>query len=198
MTIAVIDSGGANIASVMFALERVGAQSVFTDDIDIIATAEKVILPGVGAAKDAMAGLQEKGLVDVIQSLTQPVLGICLGMQLLFEHSEEGDVEMLGLIKGSIKHFAPEQNKTIPHMGWNTVELMQDHPLVHGIPDLTYYYFVHSYFAPVTEATLGKTDYGAESFAAMVAQGNIMGCQYHPECSSKAGSNILKNFVEMT
>ena len=194
--IAVVDSGGANIASVMFALERLGMQGNLTADPDIIKDAPHVILPGVGTANAAMQCLQDLELINCIRELTQPVLGICLGMQLLFSASEEGNIKMLDILPGSIKHFKLEEDKTIPHMGWNSVSVQSDHPLLHNVPDESYFYFVHSYFAPQGDNTLGVCDYG-DKFSAIVAQDNFMGCQFHPERSGKIGAQILKNFVEI-
>ena len=194
--IAVVDSGGANIASVMFALERLGVKARLTSDAGAIQSAERVILPGVGTAKVAMRQLQELELVDCVRSLTQPILGICLGMQLLFSGSEEGDVDMLDIIAGTVTHFTPEAEKTIPHMGWNSVSMKADHPLLRDVPNDSYFYFVHSYYAPQGNFTIGACDYG-DAFSAIVAKDNFMGCQFHPERSGKAGAQILKNFVEL-
>ncbi len=194
--IAVVDNGGANISSVLFALERLGAEGRLTSDFDVIKNANQVILPGVGAAKVAMQHLHDLELVEFIRTLTQPVLGICLGMQLLFTNSEEGDVDMLNILSGTVKHFTTEEDKTIPHMGWNSVSMQSDHPLLRGVPDESYFYFVHSYYAPKSNDTLGLCDYG-DSFSAIVAKDNFMGCQFHPERSGKIGAQILKNFVEM-
>lgn len=196
MQVAVINSGGANITSVMAALDRLGAKTIFTDNPKIISSADKVILPGVGAAGDAMKTLEENGLVNVIKNLKQPVLGICLGMQLLFDTSEEGNVEMLGMIKGAVKRFSSKPGKIIPHMGWNTVTKKNDHPLLMGVEDNSYFYFVHSYFVSCIPATIGACAYD-EDFSAIVAQDNIMGCQFHPERSGKAGVKVLENFLAL-
>jgi glutamine amidotransferase len=193
--IAIIDSGGANITSVISAFDRMDVKTVFTSDIDTIKSADKIILPGVGAAKDAMAKLKNAELVPVIRALTQPVLGICLGMQLLFSASEEGNVDTLGIIAGQVKHFPRASNLPVPHMGWNKVRSTKDDPLLHGLDD-EYFYFVHSYFAPVTDATIGTCKYG-EDFTAVVHQDNFMGCQFHPERSGKAGQKILRNFLDL-
>ena len=194
--IAIIDSGGANIASVMFALERLGVSGKLTSDMQEIERAERVILPGVGAAKMAMDQLHKAELVECIKGLKQPVLGVCLGMQLLFRRSEEGDTDMLGIISGDVKHFTPAPDKTIPHMGWNNVSLKSDHPLLQDVPEDSYFYFVHSYYAPTSNNTLGQCDYG-DHFSAIVAQDNFIGCQFHPERSGAVGAQILKNFIEM-
>ena len=197
--IAIIDSGGANIASVTFALERCGATATLTTDAEMIASAEKVILPGVGAAPVAMAQLQKAGLVDCIRGLTQPVLGICLGMQLLFERSEEGDTALLGLIPGTVGAFQPAPGLSIPHMGWNRLLPTAGaaaNPLLKGIDDGAHVYFVHSYFAPVSGDTVAACRYGAD-FTALVAHGNFMGAQFHPERSGPIGARILQNFLEL-
>ena len=197
--IAIIDSGGANIASVTFALERCGATATLTTDAEIIASADKVILPGVGAAPVAMAQLQKAGLVDCIRGLTQPVLGICLGMQLLFERSEEGDTALLGLIPGTVGAFQPAPGLSIPHMGWNRLLPTAGaaaNPLLKGIDDGAHVYFVHSYFAPVSGDTVAACRYGAD-FTALVAHGNFMGAQFHPERSGPIGARILQNFLEL-
>ena len=197
--IAIIDSGGANIASVTFALERCGATATLTTDAEMIASADKVILPGVGAAPVAMAQLQKAGLVDCIRGLTQPVLGICLGMQLLFERSEEGDTALLGLIPGTVCAFQPAPGLSIPHMGWNRLLPTAGaaaNPLLKGIDDGAHVYFVHSYFAPVSGDTVAACRYGAD-FTALVAHGNFMGAQFHPERSGPIGARILQNFLEL-
>ena len=197
--IAIIDSGGANIASVTFALERCGAAATLTTDAEMIASADKVILPGVGAAPVAMAQLQKAGLVDCIRGLTQPVLGICLGMQLLFERSEEGDTALLGLMPGTVGAFQPAPGLSIPHMGWNRLLPTAGaaaNPLLKGIDDGAHVYFVHSYFAPVSGDTVAACRYGAD-FTALVAHGNFMGAQFHPERSGPIGARILQNFLEL-
>jgi len=194
--IAIIDSGGANIASVQFALERLGAASVLTDDATTIRSADKVLLPGVGAAPVAMQRLAQTGLVDCIRDLTKPVLGICLGMQLLFAHSAEGDTPLLGLFSSGCSGFTPASGRSVPHMGWNRLACRQDHPLMTGVDDGAHVYFVHSYFAPVTSDTVAASSYG-DDFTAIVAKNNFMGCQFHPERSGPVGAQILRNFLEM-
>ncbi len=197
MSLVIIDSGGANIASVRFALQRLGADSTFTADPAQIRSAERVILPGVGAAAAAMDHLREQGLVDCIRQLTQPVLGICLGMQLLFDGSEEGDVDCLGLIPGRLKHFPDAPGLRIPHMGWNAATTVRADPLLQDLPEPPWFYFVHSYYAPVSEATIAATRHGL-SFSAMVQRNNFRGAQFHPERSADAGARVLKNFLELT
>ena len=194
--IAIIDSGGANIASVQFALERLGAESVLTKDVKIIQSADKVLLPGVGAAPIAMQNLAEYELIDCIRSLTQPVMGICLGMQLLFAVSPEGNTPLLGIFDADCETFTPAQGRSVPHMGWNRLSKQQDHPLLAGVDEGAHVYFVHSYFAPVTAQTIATTNYG-DDFTAIVAENNFMGCQFHPEKSGLVGAQILRNFLEV-
>ena len=194
--IAIIDSGGANIASVQFALERLGAESVLTKDVKIIQSADKVLLPGVGAAPIAMQNLAEYELIDCIRGLTQPVMGICLGMQLLFAVSPEGNTPLLGIFDADCETFTPAQGRSVPHMGWNRLSKQQDHPLLAGVDEGAHVYFVHSYFAPVTAQTISATNYG-DDFTAIVAENNFMGCQFHPEKSGLVGAQILRNFLEM-
>lgn len=194
--IAIIDSGGANIASVQFALERLGAESVLTKDVKIIQSADKVLLPGVGAAPIAMQNLAEYELIDCIRGLTQPVMGICLGMQLLFAVSPEGNTPLLGIFDADCETFTPAQGRSVPHMGWNRLSKQQDHPLLAGVDEGAHVYFVHSYFAPVTAQTIAATNYG-DDFTAIVAENNFMGCQFHPEKSGPVGAQILRNFLEM-
>ena len=194
--IAIIDSGGANIASVRFALERLGAESVLTKDVKIIQSADKVLLPGVGVAPIAMQSLTEYGLIDCIRGLTQPVMGICLGMQLLFAVSPEGNTPLLGIFDADCETFTPAEGRSVPHMGWNRLLKQQDHPLLAGVDEGAYVYFVHSYFVPVTAQTIAATSYG-DDFTAIVAKNNFMGCQFHPEKSGPIGAQILRNFLEM-
>ena len=193
--IAIIDSGGANIASVQFALERLGAESVLTNDVKMIQSADKVLLPGVGAAPVAMQNLAEYELTHCIRGLTQPVMGICLGMQLLFAVSPEGNTPLLGIFDADCETFTPAQGRSVPHMGWNRLSKQQDHPLLAGVDEGTHVYFVHSYFAPVTAQTIAATNYG-DDFTAIVAENNFMGCQFHPERSGPVGAQILRNFLE--
>lgn len=195
--IAIIDSGGANIASVQFALQRLGADSILTTDANQIKTAKRVLLPGVGAAPVAMQKLRESKLINVINTLRQPVLGICLGMQLLFSHSSEGNTNMLDLIEGNCKAFKPTPKLSVPHMGWNKLHPIISHPLLAGLPIEPHVYFVHSYFVPITSSTIASCNYG-KNFTAVIAKNNFFGCQFHPERSGKVGERILKNFLELT
>lgn len=194
MGLAVVDSGGANISSVLHALRRLGAEPAFTSDPDQIRNAERVILPGVGAAGRAMDVLRSHSLVDVIRSLTQPVLGICLGMQLLFESSEEDDAGMLGLIPARLDRLDSTGDLRVPHMGWNVIENQQDDELTQTL-DHQWFYFVHSFAAPVGDWTLSTSRHGAQ-FSAIVRQRNFYGAQFHPERSAAAGADLLRGFLE--
>jgi glutamine amidotransferase len=194
MAVAVVNSGGANISSVLHALRRLGAEPKFTDDPVQISTAEHVILPGVGAAGRAMDVLREHGLVDVIRKLRQPVLGVCLGMQLLFESSEEDDATLLGLIPARLERFPGNGGLRVPHMGWNSIENIRPDPLT-GALDGKWFYFVHSFAAPLGDWTLSSSRHG-KPFSAIVRQGNFYGAQFHPERSAGAGAGLLRGFLE--
>lgn len=196
MKIAIIDSGGANISSVKHALKRLGAEPVFTADISTIRSAQRVILPGVGAAGAAMSRLRELGLVECIRALQQPVLGICLGMQLLYEHSDEDGTECLKIIPGSLEKLEPSGGVRVPHMGWNTTTLVREDPLLNGVGENPWFYFVHSYRAPIGEHTLASCTHG-ESFSAIVRKENFYGAQFHPERSARSGARLLANFLEI-
>ena len=193
--VAIIANGGANIASLRFALDRLGASSQLTTDVDELRRAPRVILPGVGAAADAMERLHALGLAHVIPTLTQPVLGICLGMQLLFEGSDEGDVACLGLLPGRVRKLVSSSGVRVPHMGWNTLEPMTASPLLDGVDADASAYFVHSYAAPVTDDCIASCTHG-EPFAAMVRRGNVAGAQFHPERSAAVGARLLSNFLQ--
>jgi glutamine amidotransferase len=193
--VAIIDSGGANIASLRFALERLGASSTLTVDPDELRAAPRVILPGVGAAADAMRRLDLLRLVDVIRDLRQPVLGICLGMQLLFESSDEGNTRCLGLLPGRVERFPDRDGFPVPHMGWNQLDFASDAPFMTGIARGEYVYFVHSYRAPIGPWTVATSDYGGE-FSAAVRQRNFHGAQFHPERSGQVGARLLASFLE--
>ena len=195
--LAIIDSGGANIASLQFAVERLGIASDLTTDPQTLSRASHVILPDVGAAADCMARLRSAGIVDTIRGLTQPVLGICVGMQLLFESSEEGDVPCIGLLPGRVHRFANREGLPVPHMGWNQLELRRESPLLEDISSGDYVYFVHSYAAPTSNVTVASTSYG-ESFSAIVQHGNVYGAQFHPERSARVGSRLLQNFLRIS
>ncbi len=222
----IVDTGCANLSSVKFAVERLGFKVTITDNIELIKSADKVILPGVGSAKHAMANIIEKGLLSTLQSLTQPVLGFCLGMQLMAESSTEGkesstegkesstegkvpsteskksltqendnNIACLNMIPTNIKPLNANGLR-LPHMGWNTLMQVTDHPIFNGINAGDYFYFVHSFAAPISEYTIASCEYGT-LFSAAIAKDNFIGCQFHPERSSALGSKIIKNFLEM-
>ncbi|MGL5391130.1 MAG: imidazole glycerol phosphate synthase subunit HisH [Shewanella sp.] len=204
----IIDTGCANLSSVRFALLRLGAKVQVSDDIAKIKAAKRVVLPGVGTAGAAMAALQQKGLIELIQGLTQPVLGICLGMQMLTALSHERgasnqDCPCLGIIPTDIAmldaNLLKAQGLPLPHMGWNQLTLSPQaaaHPLFAGVQDVSYVYFVHSYRAPISPFTLAKCHYG-ETFSAAIGKDNFMGVQFHPEKSAAVGAQILRNFLSM-
>ncbi len=193
--LAIVDSGGANIASVRFALERLGVRSELTADPAVIRAAERVILPGVGSAVEGMKRLRARGLVDCVRGLTQPVLGVCLGMQLLFESSEEGPTKTLGLIPGQVALLPGSPGIQVPHMGWNTIQTGSTVGLLDGIDREARFYFVHSYAGPVNAFTLASCEHGTP-FAALVQRNNFSGVQFHPERSGGAGARLLRNFLE--
>ena len=176
----VINSGGANLSSVLFALERLNAPATVTTDPTEVKNAKRVILPGVGTAADVMKRLHAAGLSEVLPTLKQPVFGICVGMQVLFKGSEEGPVDCLGILPDTVRKLKPEAGRPVPHMGWNTLVRLHDDPLLEGITAEDYVYFVHSYAAPVSDFTLARTDYGTQ-VSAVVRRGNFWGAQFHPE-----------------
>lgn len=194
MSIAVVNSGGANISSVLHALHRLGAEPRFTADPELISGADRVILPGVGAAGRAMDVLRSHGLTEVIRNLRQPVLGICLGMQLLFDSSQEDDTQLLGLIPARLERLPDADGLRVPHMGWNTISNQRLHPLTDPL-DNQWFYFVHSYAAPVGDWTLSTSTHGS-AFSAIVQKDNFIGAQFHPERSAKAGAELLRGFLE--
>ncbi len=195
-TLVLIDSGVANLGSVLAALERIGVAATLSTDAAVVASASHVILPGVGAAAPAMRQLRERGLDRVIAQLSCPVLGICLGMQLLFDGSDEGDVDGLGVIPGRLSRFDPAACGRVPHMGWNQLESLRESPLTSGFGDDPHAYFVHSYRAPVSAATLVQCDYGGR-FSAVVQHRNFYGAQFHPERSAALGAQLIRNFVAL-
>jgi len=194
MPVAVVNSGGANISSVLHALKRLGTEPMFTADAGIVRAADRVILPGVGAAGRAMDTLRAHGLTEVIRKLTQPVLGICLGMQLLFDSSAEDETELLGLIPARLELLTGGQGLRVPHMGWNAISNTCPDPLTSGL-DGKWFYFVHSYAAPVGDWTLSTSRHG-QAFSSIVRRDNFYGAQFHPERSAKAGAELLRGFLE--
>ncbi|KFN41091.1 imidazole glycerol phosphate synthase subunit HisH [Arenimonas oryziterrae] len=190
-----LDSGGANLGSVQAAFARLGVDAPVSSTAATIRAATHVILPGVGAAAAAMSRLRENGLDKLIPTLTQPLLGICVGMQLLFESSDEGDTECLGLLPGRVAHLRAQPGVRVPHMGWNQLQTTRTHPLTEGL-DAAWVYFVHSYAAPTAAATVADCTHGA-AFSAVVAADRVMGAQFHPERSSGAGARLLRNFLAL-
>jgi len=191
--VTIIDYGAGNLASVMFALKRMGIEPVLTSDPDVLIKAEKVIFPGVGHAVAAMDALKAKGLDIVIPKLICPVLGICLGMQLMCTHSQEGNVAGLGIFNEIVYQF--EQSLKVPHMGWNTVFKLSD-PLFSGISEHSSVYFVHSYYVPVSKYTSAASYYG-KAFSAALQKDNFYAVQFHPEKSGVIGEQILENFINI-
>jgi glutamine amidotransferase len=196
LSVAVARLGVGNTASVMFALERLGAAVELTDDPARIAAADRVILPGVGAAAHAMRLIEERGLRGVLTGFKRPLLGICLGQQLLFERSEEGDAEGLGVMSGTVFRLPVSPGGTSPHMGWSRIAARRAHPLIDGL-DGAWFYFVHAYACPVSASALAVAEHGA-AFAAAVGFRNFYGCQFHPERSGEAGARFLQNFLSLT
>ena len=195
MEIAIIKYNAGNVASVMYALDRIGQKYKWTDDTEEIKKADKVIFPGVGEASTAMAYLKEKGLDTLIKGLKQPVLATCIGMQLLCKHSEEGNVDCIGVFDVEVKKFQSKDLK-IPHVGWNSITAKGDNPLMEGLKEEEFVYFVHSFYAPVNAYTTAVCDY-VQPFSAMLHKDNFYAAQFHAEISGKAGEQILKNFLAL-
>lgn len=193
--ISIINYEAGNLASVSNALDRLQAKFKITNKKEELESSDAVIFPGVGHAQPAMESLQKNGLDDWLIHTKKPVLGICLGMQLLFEESEEGDSKGLGIIPGRLKKFDSSKAK-VPHMGWNTTDKTKNHPLIKSLDGSHYFYFVHSFYAPVNEFTVASCKY-INDFAAVVARENVVGVQFHPEKSGDAGSLLLQNFLMM-
>ena len=196
MNVVILDTGCANLSSVNYAVRRLGYQPEVSRDPEIVLRADKLFLPGVGTAKAAMEQLAQRELIELIKACTQPVLGICLGMQLLADSSEEnGGVNTLGVIDTQVKQMHAG-GLPLPHMGWNQVSARAGSHLFRGIDDDAYFYFVHSYAMPVCANTIAQADYGAP-FTAAVQKDNFFGVQFHPELSGAAGAQLMKNFLEM-
>ncbi|MCX6193212.1 MAG: imidazole glycerol phosphate synthase subunit HisH [Cytophagales bacterium] len=195
MEIAIIKYNAGNVASVMYALDRIGQNYQLTDDHEQIKKADKVIFPGVGEASTAMAYLKEKGLDALIKGLKQPVLATCIGMQLLCKHSEEGNVDCIGVFDVEVKKFISKDLK-IPHVGWNSIEQKGDNPLMQKLQKEEFVYFVHSFYAPVNEFTTAVCEY-VQPYSAMLQKDNFYAAQFHAEISGKAGEQILKNFLAL-
>jgi len=196
MNVVILDTGCANLSSVKWAVQRLGFDPVVSRDADIVLQANKLLLPGVGTAQAAMDQLRERELIELIKACTQPVLGICLGMQLLgLESDESGGVKTLGIIEEPVQKMQ-DLGLPLPHMGWNQIASQAGNHLFRGIPDGSYFYFVHSYAMPVNPYTIAQCNYG-EAFTAAVQKDNFFGVQFHPERSGAAGAQLLKNFLEM-
>ena len=196
MDAAIIDSGGANLASLQFAFERLGAKTRVTADAIEIAAAPRIVLPGVGCATDAMERLRRSAIAALLPSLTQPVLGICLGMQLLFERSEEGSTPCLGILRGEVRRLTAAPGRPVPHMGWNRLEDWKADPLLAGLAPGAYFYFVHGYGVPACELTVAQVEYGG-ALSAVARQDNFWGVQFHPERSAAGGARLLSNFLNL-
>lgn len=192
--IAVIDYGTGNLCSVANALKRIGAEYVVTSSAWQISSADRVLLPGVGEASNAMSKLSELGLVEVIRTLNQPVLGICIGLQLLCQHSEEENTQCIGVFENRVRKFSTPGLK-VPHIGWNTIENLKT-DLFTGVDPGAYIYYVHSYAPDINQDTIAQTTYG-ESFSGAIARGNFYGTQFHPEKSAAVGEQIIKNFLSL-
>jgi glutamine amidotransferase len=196
MNLAIIKYNAGNIQSVLNALERLGVQAEVTDNAEKIKTADKVIFPGVGEASSAMKSLQQNHLDEIIRELKQPVLGICVGMQLLCSHSEENDTDCLGIVPVQVKKFKVKNSRLkVPQVGWNTIYDLQS-PLFKNIANNSYIYNVHSYYAEDSEYTIAKCNYGIE-YAAAIQKDNFYGVQFHTEKSAETGDKIIKNFLEL-
>lgn len=197
MTIGLIDTGCANLASVRFALERAGLAYTVAAQPDAAEACDRLILPGVGAAAPAMAQLDQSGWAAALRADTRPLMGICLGMQLLFEHSEEGGVACLGLIPGRVEKLPRADALVWPHMGWNTLDTVAgEEKLLRSIEPGAHVYFVHGFYVPVGDYTRATTTYG-ETISALVRRGHVCGCQFHPERSGDVGARILSSFAEV-
>lgn len=192
--VAIIDYNAGNIRSVLNALNRLGVEATLTNKKELIQSAEKVIFPGVGEAASAMSHLEDQGLTGLIPQLTQPVLGICLGLQLMCNHSEENNTKCMGIFDVKVKRFQ-SSNEKIPHMGWNTLSF-QNHSLFEGIGQEAYFYFVHSFYAEQANETIGQTRY-IEQFSAALQKNNFYATQFHPEKSGAIGEQVLKNFLAL-
>jgi len=197
MNIAVIDYGGGNVFSVVHALRRLGANPTLTDSAEIISKADKVVFPGQGEASSSMQNLRQKGLDEVIRNLRQPILGICIGQQLMCSHSEEGDTDCLGIFDVPVLRLRPEDRTLkVPHMGWNSLEIVKDEGLFKDFKGGEYVYFVHSFYVPVCDWTIATTEY-AQPFSAALHRDNFYATQFHPEKSGSVGERILQNFLSL-
>ncbi|HEY8404648.1 MAG TPA: imidazole glycerol phosphate synthase subunit HisH [Flavobacteriales bacterium] len=195
MKVAIVKYNAGNTHSVELALQRLGVDSILTDDAETLRSADKVIFPGVGEASSAMQYLKEHGLDKVITTLKQPTLGICLGMQLMCAHSEEGNADTLGIFNNHVKMF-PKGIDKVPHMGWNSLTLLKS-ALYQGIEENAYAYFVHSFYVEISNTTTAQCNYANTLFSASLEKDNFYGVQFHPEKSSAIGEQLLKNFLAL-
>ena len=191
MKVGIVDCGGANLNSIYYSLERMGIETIISGSVDELNLTDSLILPGVGSAGVVMKYLKDNNLVSYIKASSKPILGICIGMQILFEHSEEDDTKCLGLLKGSIKKFIPADNEAVPHMGWNSVNCIDSYKYIDD-----YFYFANSFYIKSSEYEIGETTY-INNFSSIVKKNNIVGCQFHPEKSSTAGEKFLKDFLKI-
>ncbi|MDA7747948.1 imidazole glycerol phosphate synthase subunit HisH [Gammaproteobacteria bacterium] len=191
MKVGIVDCGGANLNSIYYSLERMGIETIISGSIDKLNLTDSLILPGVGSAGVVMKYLKDNNLVSYIKESSKPILGICIGMQILFEHSEEDDTECLGLLDGLIKKFVPADNEAVPHMGWNSVNCIDSYKYIDD-----YFYFANSFYAKSSDYEIGETTY-IDNFSSIVKKNNIVGCQFHPEKSSVAGERFLKDFLKI-
>lgn len=189
--IAILDSGAANVRSVENALKRLSVEYIISDDISELSQADKIIFPGVGHATEIMKNLRTKNLINFIKSWTNPFLGICLGMQVLFDSSAEGETECLGIIPGQVEKFSSDLGVKVPQIGWNKIQIDNN-----DLATNDFFYFVHSYFVPVNSFTTATSEYG-QDFSAMVQKDNFYGVQFHPEKSGATGEQLLKKFCEL-
>ena len=191
MKVGIVDCGGANLNSIYYSLERMGIETIISGSVDELNLTDSLILPGVGSAGVVMKYLKDNNLVSYIKASSKPILGICIGMQILFEHSEEDDTECLGLLNGLVKRFVPSDNEAVPHMGWNSVNCIDSYKYIDD-----YFYFANSFYAKSSDYEIGKTTY-IDNFSSIVKKNNIVGCQFHPEKSSLAGERFLKDFLKI-
>jgi len=196
MKVVLLKYNAGNVQSVLYALERIGVDAVVTDEHDEIRSADRVLFPGVGEALSAMQSLQEKNLDKLIPELKQPVLGICVGLQLLCSHSEERDTKGLGVFDVKVKRFSNSPGLKVPQIGWNAIYGLQS-PLFKDVKENSYIYYVHSYYAELCSCTIAKSDYGIE-YSASLHKDNFYGVQFHTEKSADTGEQILRNFINIT
>jgi glutamine amidotransferase len=193
--IVIVDSGGANLVSIKSAVSRLNYEALISSSVQDIEQASHIILPGVGSAKTVMQRLNRLGLIDALKTTIKPVLEICVGMQVLYEFSEEGDTTCLGILQGVVKKLVVTEELCLPHMGWNTIQKVAESNLMRDVLPQSYQYFVHSFFAPISSYTITKTQYGS-TFSSAVHHCNFTGVQFHPERSGTVGSQLIKNFLE--